>query len=120
MAHIMRTRADRNNNPAALTTGVAKQAGLQLGVDYVPGDPFPAPSTLVTARLLGDPVALTIRVIDAVGFYTKLGGLRWSYIGMMPWLWDAQNYEARRRIIGDMYARETGTELKHLFEEAPL
>ena len=63
-------RTDRHNNPAAFTTDIAKQAGLKEGVDYTVGDKFPD-SNLATARLIGDPVAKTIKVIDKINIYNQ-------------------------------------------------
>ncbi len=65
-------RTDENNNPAAFTTDIATQGGLVEGTDYTRGTQFPPdehgnPVSLWTANLMGDPVALTIRVIDAIG-----------------------------------------------------
>lgn len=111
----MTYRTDRNNNPAAFTTDLAKQAGLVLGVDYEPGEPFPHPSTLVTARLLGDPVEVTIKLIDAVGYYTRGHGPRWPYIAIPKFIWKALSYEQKRNVIGFQYQNEGGTEMRGLF-----
>ena len=115
----MRARTDRHNNPIALTTAVAKLAGLVEGKDYTRGDWFagvPGGAGFFTARLLGDPVATCLRVIDAVGFYTKAGGQRWAYIGMPDFAWRALDTDGQRlRIIGFMYGHEGGTEMRHLF-----
>lgn len=108
-------RTDRNHNPAAFTTDLAKQAGLIEGTDYVAGDPFPAPSKLVTAKLLGDPIALTIKVIDAVGYYTKLGAPRWAYIAIPSFVWLALNPAQKERIVAFHYKHEGGTEMSGLF-----
>jgi hypothetical protein len=115
-------RTDRNNNPTAFTTDVARTAGLIEGHDYVQGDSFTVPTptgplTLYTAKLLGDPIALTIKAIDQAGFYTHSGIERWSYMCMPQWLWQQQTRAIKIRIIGDMYAREGGTELRHLFAD---
>jgi hypothetical protein len=111
----MSFRTDRNNNPAAITTDVAKQGGLALGVEYELGDPFPAPSTLVTAKLIGDPIALTIKVIDKIGYITKSGAARWTYINIPNFVWDACEPEIRKEIIHYHYKHEGGTELESLF-----
>ena len=111
----MSFRTDRNNNPAAFTVDIAKQAGLIEGTDYVAGDPFPAPSTLVTAKLLGDPVQLTIRVIDAIGYYTKWGQARWEYIAMPKFVWDSLDAPTKKRVIAFHYAHEGGVSLAPLF-----
>ncbi len=108
-------RTDANNNPAAFTTDIAKQAGLVLNVDYCAGDPFPTPSTLVTAKLLGDPIKTTIRVIDAIGYRTNAGAPRWTYICLPKFVWNAFSYEQKRDVIGYHYLNEAGTEMRHLF-----
>lgn len=111
----MSFRTDRNNNPAAFTVDIAKQAGLVEGTDYVAGDPFPPPSKLVTAKLLGDPIQLTIRVIDAIGYYTKAGAPRWEYIAIPKFVWDALEPPVKKKVIGFHYQHEGGTEMKGLF-----
>ena len=110
-------RTDANRNPTAFDTAVAAEAGLKLGVDYQQGESFPAPSTLHTALLLGDPVQLTIRVIDAVGFYiTKSGEPRWTYMGEFPkFVWDSLPPASKRDVIGFMYQREGGVTMRPLF-----
>lgn len=117
----MTYRTDAHNNPTAFTTDIAKEAGLVLGTDYVQGDPFKVgESTYCTAKPLGDPVAITIRVIDAIGFYTALGSLRWEYIGMPKLVWLGLPREgikicSKRDVIGFMYQREGGTAMRSLF-----
>ena len=113
----MPTRADRNRNPAAITTDVAKDGGLVEGVDYQTGDPFTVGTrTYWTAHLLGDPVALTIRVIDKAGFQTHSGGPRWSYIDLPNSIWAKLDTDDKARIIGRMYLHhEGGTEMAGLF-----
>jgi hypothetical protein len=108
-------RTDDNNNPTAFTVDLAAQAGLLLTVDYIDGTPFPSPSKLITAKLLGDPVAITIRVIDVVGFYTQEGGQRWEYIAMPKFLWNELLEDEQRDIIGFMYQREGGVAMRRLF-----
>jgi hypothetical protein len=108
-------RTDENNNPAAITVDVARQGGLMEHVDYIAGTPFPAPSNLVTAWLLGDPVALTIKVIDRIGYYTKLGTPRWTYIAMPDFVWDALSPLLKRQVIAFHYKHEGGTALDRLF-----
>lgn len=109
-------RTDVNNNPAAFTTDIARQAGLIEGTDYVDGDPFPPPmQNLKTAKLLGDPIALTIKVIDAIGYRTKTGAPRWNYICLPHFVWDAFTFEQKRDIVGYHYENEGGVEMRHLF-----
>jgi hypothetical protein len=112
-------RTDRNNNPTAFITEIAKAAGLIEHTDYEQGDPFTVPGpkgpyTLYTAKLLKDPIALTIQVIDKLGFYVQ-GGQRWSYIALSKWMWDGFTPAQKLRTIGDMYAHEGGVAMRHLF-----
>lgn len=112
----MSFRTDRNRNPAAFTVDIAKQAGLILGTDYVAGDPFPPPSTFVTAKLLGDPIQLTIRVIDTIGYYTKAGQARWTYIALPKFVWDSLTPNLKKEVIAFHYQHEGGTEMLGLFQ----
>lgn len=114
-------RTDLNRNPTAFTTDIAHQAGLRLGVDYALGESFLAANgrTLYTAHLIGDPVALTILVIDAIGFQTQEGAPRWSYINMPAFVWHRCNAGQKRDIIGWMYGREGGTAMWELFPNGP-
>jgi hypothetical protein len=108
-------RTDANNNPAAFTTDVAHSAGLIENTDYTAGDPFEAGGrTYYTARLIGDPVAITIRVIDAIGYYTKWGQ-RWTYIAMPKFIWDALTPDQKRDVVGFHYQREGGITMRVLF-----
>lgn len=111
----MSFRTDRNNNPAAIITDLAEQAGLVLGKDYEIGDKFPDPSNLHTANLLGDPIQLTIRVIDAVGYYTKAGQPRWTYIAIPKFIWDALEPPIKKKVVGFHYQHEGGDAMKALF-----
>lgn len=108
-------RTDDNNNPAAIITDVVRQSGLIFGTDWENGTPFPHPSDLVTARLLGDPVQLTIRIIDVVGYQTHLGNPRWTYINMPKFIWHSLTADQKRDVIGYHYQHEGGTALRHLF-----
>ncbi|MEO5366369.1 MAG: hypothetical protein H7831_08450 [Magnetococcus sp. WYHC-3] len=102
-------RTDRHNNPTAFTVNTARQAGLEEGVDYVVGDPFPNNPNLFTARLLGDPINTTIRVIDQIGFYTKNGNQRWTHTAMKKDAWDSLTYNQKMDTIIKMYANEGGS-----------
>ncbi len=109
-------RTDANNNPTAFDTEVAHQAGLILGTDYAIGDPFLANGRIFhTARLLGDPITITVRVINAISFYTHPGAERWVYIGMPKFIWTALSSDQQRDVIGFMYQHEGGTAMRHLF-----
>lgn len=110
-------RTDLHRNPTAFTTDLAKQAGLLFGKDYIVGQSFGGDGhpVLYTAKLLGDPVALTIRLLDAVGFYTQLGTQRWSYIAMPSFVWNGLEAVVKRHVIGFMYRHEGGTAMRDLF-----
>lgn len=108
-------RTDSNNNPVAFTTDLAAQSGLRLTVDYVSGDPFPAPSHFITARLLGDPISITIRLLDSVGYYTKQGSQRWVYIAIPKFIWGTLTVDQKRDVIGFHYHNEGGTAMRSLF-----
>ena len=112
----MSFRTDLNNNPAAFICNIAQQAKLVYGVDYEQGTSFEdAGVTYYTAKLLGDPVALTIRVIDAIGYKTLKGIPRWSYIDLPKFVWNSQTYEQKRDIVGYHYMHEGGVEMRDLF-----
>lgn len=112
----MSYRTDRNQNPCAFTTDLAKQAGLVEGTDYKQGDPFTVGEhTYFTAFLLGDPIQLSIRVIDAMGYYTKSGTQRWTYIAIPKFVWDALEPPMKKRVIGFHYQHEGGETMKDLF-----
>lgn len=117
-------RTDRNNNPTAFTTDIAVQGGLVAGQDYEIGESFISDDgsikqTLYTAKLLGDPVELTIKVINRLGFYDSKGSLRWSYIAIPYVLWVSLNLEQKEYVIGYMYKQEGGTAMKKLFPNLP-
>ena len=105
-------RTDENNNPAAFTTDIARQAGLILGTDYETGTPF---GSYYTAKLLGDPIAITIQVIDKIGYYTATGALRWTYIAIPKFIWLSLTYDEKKAVIAFHYSREGGTAMKGLF-----
>lgn len=108
-------RTDRNNNPTAMTTDVARSLGLIEGVDYVQGDKFPGDSKLYTAKLLGNPVETTIKALDTAAqagkgaFLTQSGKPRWSYISMSDKEWLAKSPMEKRQVITDMYKHEGGS-----------
>jgi hypothetical protein len=109
-------RTDKNNNPTAFTTDIAKEAGLNYPIEYVTGDPFTINGhTYYTAKLIGDPIAITIKVIDKVGFYTIVPYQRWIYIAIPFKLWNELTIEQKKYVIGFMYQNEGGTEMRHLF-----
>jgi hypothetical protein len=108
-------RTDEHNNPTAFTVNIAKQAKLREGIDYEQGNVFPDRPTFATARLLGDPILQTIKVIDALGFYTQAGIKRWDYIGMPKFIWLSLAAAEKRDVVGFMYQKEGGTLMRHLF-----
>lgn len=109
-------RTDDNHNPTAFTTDVAHEGGLVLAKDYTQGTQFPPPDKLFTAYILGDPVAITIRLIDNIGFYTSAGVARWGYMGKFPhFIWLQLTAKQKRDVIGFMYQYEGGTGMRHLF-----
>lgn len=113
----MTFRTDESNNPTAFTTDIAKEAGLELGVDYLVGDVFYGITRqpFYTAKLLGDPIAITIRVIDKIGFYTTPPNARWTYIAIPYFLWKELTLDQKKAVIGYMYQNEGGTAMKGLF-----
>jgi hypothetical protein len=109
-------RTDENLNPTAFTSDVAKEAGLVLGTDYTIGTPFEVGAvTYWTAKLLGDPIAITIRVINTLGFVTASGALRWTYIMIQHGLWTRLTVKQKTTVIGIMYELEGGTAMAGLF-----
>lgn len=116
MSNDTRMRTDRHNNPTAFTTDIAKTAGLTVGTDYVEGDDFKVGGVIFhTARLLHDPVGLTIKVIDKISFYTRAGSQRWIYVALPQWLWMSLTKSEKMSVIKFMYEHEGGSELKGLF-----
>lgn len=105
-------RTDRHNNPAAFTVDIARQAGLVEGVDFVRGDAFPDNPNLFTAKLLGNPIETTIRVIDKIGFMTQGGQNRWTYTDTIPGAnnndWQKLGFQEKAQVIKDMYRHEGG------------
>ncbi len=109
-------RTDRNNNPTAMTTDVAKSLGLVEGVDYVVGDKFPGDSNLYTAKLLGNPIDTTIKALNTAAndpnkqaFFTQSGQQRWNYIGLSDKQWLAMTPEQKKNTIAQMYKQEGGS-----------
>lgn len=106
-------RTDRHNNPTAMTTDVARNAGLKPGIDFVIGDPFRGGDGQIyhTAKLLGDPIATTIKAIDTAGFYTSGGKPRWTYASKIPNIqnWKNLTKEQKVAIVKQMYKFEGGS-----------
>jgi hypothetical protein len=105
-------RTDRNNNPAAFTVDIAKQAWLVEWVDYEVWDKFPWNSKLYTAKLLWDPIETTIKVIDKIWFKTKSGQNRWTYTDKI-WLtnekWAKMDSQQKENAVAKMYQQEGGS-----------
>lgn len=117
----MRARTDRHRNPAAIITELAVQAKLVLRTDYEVGEAFQVGAKVYyTALFLGDPLQLTLRVIDAVGFFTKGGAPRWAYqdgpLGIPTAIWRTFNAAQRKAVVAYLYAHEGGTEMKDLLK----
>jgi len=109
-------RTDRNNNPVAMTTDVARSLGLVEGVDYVQGDKFPGNSKLYTAKLLGDGLSTVIKAFDSAAndpskqvFYTQKGQPRWTYITMSDQEWLSKTPTEKAKVIQRMYKSEGGS-----------
>lgn len=119
---MLLSRADRHNNPTAMITALAAQGGLVEGKDYLRGEPFQAGAiTLYTAKMLGDSKTIldnTIQVINRAGFYNQAGAQRWAYIAIPLFVWVGLTYDLKLQVIGFMYGREGGTELKSWFQPA--
>jgi hypothetical protein len=99
---------------------LAQEGGLVEGTDYTQGDAFESGGrTYYTAKLLGDPVALTIKVIDEVGFYSEPPHARWNYIAIPHALWMSLNTIQKSYVIGWMYSQEGGVAMRNLFPVAP-
>jgi hypothetical protein len=114
-------RTDLNNNPTAFTTEIAREAGLILGKDYSIGDSFTSGGRLYyTAKLIGDPIAITIKVIDKIGFYTVMPNMRWTYMALPYQLWLSLTHQQKAYTIGVMYQNEGGIAMKGLFPVKPI
>jgi len=107
-------RTDRHNNPTAFTTDIAKQAGLKEGVDFEIGDKFPE-GNFKTARLLGDPIDTTIKVIDKIGFFTQGGKQRWTHTALSSDKWNSLSRDEKSKVIKDMYQKEGNSGLLNNF-----
>jgi len=109
-------RTDDHNNPTAMTTAVALLGGLILGTDFEIGEPFDvAGFEFHTARLIGNPLNLTIKVIDKIGFITKGGSPRWEYIRFPHFVWLSFEQSTKVDVIGWMYEHEGGSLMRALF-----
>jgi hypothetical protein len=112
-----KSRTDRNNNPTAMTTDVAKTLGLKEGTDYTQGDPFQTEDgkTLYTAKLTGDGFDATIKGLDLAAnnpntkaFFTAGGTQRWTHTAMTDTAWLLMTPEQKKATVTEMYKRENG------------
>jgi len=107
-------RTERNNNPTAMTTDVAKSLWMVEGVDYVQWDAFKTKNwtVLYTAKLIGDPIETTIRAFDnAVAngkniFYTSKWWQRWSHTAMTNDQWGKLTKQQKRNVVLSMLQKE--------------
>jgi hypothetical protein len=110
------SRTERNNNPTAMTTDVAKSLWMVEWVDYVQWDSFKDKkrNTLYTAKLLGDPIQTTIDAFNAAAsrwtpiFYTQWWAQRRSHTAMSNEEWLALSDEQKAWVIAQMLQREGG------------
>ena len=108
-------RTERNNNPTAMTTDVAKSLWLVEWEDYVKWDSFKDKNwnTLYTAKFLNDPVETTIKALDnwansssTHAFYTAGGDQRRSHTAMSDNEWLAKTPEQKQETVLKMLQRE--------------
>jgi hypothetical protein len=107
-------RTERNNNPTAMTTDVAKSLWWVEWVDYIQWDSFKTwdGRTLYTAKLIGDPIETTIKLLDNAAsswrwaFYTKWWAKRWTHTAMSDKDWLALTPEQKQNVVLQMLQRE--------------
>lgn len=108
-------RTDRNNNPTAMTTDVARSIGLKEWEDFVQGDPFTSWSgkTLYTAKLLWDPISTTIKWLDTAAqdpqkqaFYTGSWTQRRTHTALQDAQWLQLTPQQKAEVVLGMYQRE--------------
>lgn len=107
-------RTERNNNPTAMTVDVAKSLWWVEWVDYVQWDSFKTwdGRTLYTAKLIGDPIETTIKLLDNAAnswkwaFYTKWWAQRWTHTAMSDKDWLALTPEQKQNVVLQMLQRE--------------
>ncbi len=108
------SRITDNNNPTAMTTDAAAAMGLVQGIDYTQGSPFTGKDgkTYYTAKLLGDPIATTIKAIDNGGFYTASGQPRWYDVPQldpnMVANWGNLSMSDKSSVVQQLYQGEGG------------
>ena len=107
-------RTERNNNPTAMTTNVAKSLWMVEWVDYVQWDAFKTKDgrTLYTAKILWDPIDTTINAFDRAVenginiFYTQGGKQRRSHTAMTNDQWKSLSKAQKRAVIMNMLKNE--------------
>ena len=107
-------RTERNNNPTAMTTDVAKSLWGIEWEDYVQWDSWTNDKwqTFYTAKLLGDPIETTIKLLDRAAstwrwaFYTSWGKQRWSHTAMSDADWLKLTPEEKQWVVLKMLQRE--------------
>jgi hypothetical protein len=107
-------RTERNNNPTAMTVDVAKSLWWVEWVDYVQWDSFQTSDwrTLYTAKLLGDPIETTIKLLDNAAstwrwaFYTKWWAQRRNHTAMSDAEWLKLSPEEKQNVVLKMLQRE--------------
>ena len=109
-------RTERNNNPTAMTTDVAKSLWGVEWEDYVQWDSWTNDKwqTFYTAKLLGDPIETTIRLLDRAAetgrwaFYTKAWWQRWTHTAMSDADWLKLSPEEKQWVVLKMLKNEWG------------
>lgn len=110
-------RTERNNNPTAMITEYAKQLWGIEWVDYIQWDSFTSTDanwvthTYYTAKLLGDPIETTIRLLDrwVENGVKKNVFSAWSYanqLGMTNDKWKNMSKDEKEALILKMLQHE--------------
>ena len=107
-------RTERNNNPTAMTSDVARSLWGVEWEDYIVWDAFQDNPNLHTAYLLGDPIETTIRLLDRAAttgrwaFYTKGWKQRWTHTAMTDEAWLNLSAEEKKNVVLKMLHNEWG------------
>lgn len=107
-------RTERNNNPTAMTSDVARSLWWVEWEDYIVWDAFQDNPNLHTAYLLGDPIETTIRLLDRAAttgrwaFYTKGWKQRWTHTAMSDEAWLNLSAEEKKNVVLKMLHNEWG------------
>jgi hypothetical protein len=113
--------ADDNNSPTLFTVDVAVEGSLIEGQDYVQGSQCAEPFTKWHyAKLLGDGVAVTIRLLDHIGFYTNDCLPRWNHTAIPNFIWHGLQTAEKRDVVGFMYKHTGGTKMRGCFPNLEL